>query len=699
MAALNELIAKIENPELRAQIQAEANKLAKQKKFGLVFEEHLPECTPLYDIPVRKGAKVSVRNGKTNDTYTVLKIEGGKALCLPRNSKDAVEFDVENLVTTAELGEPIYPYLKPIDEVCNAPDSDLWHTLIEADNYHALQLLEYLYAGKVDCIYIDPPYNTGARDWKYNNDYVDNTDEYRHSKWLSFMQKRLEIAKRLLNPNDSVLIVTIDEKEYLHLGCLLEEMFPSARMQMISSLINSGGVARDKQFSRTDEYIFVVELGEAHPTPLSLSDEWTTKADVRTTKISWRQLSRSGSNSTRKHSPGCFYPIFVSVDGSHIVSIGEPLNKEADRNDVIPPEGTVAIFPMHTDGTEGCWQLSPKSLEEAIKNGYVRLGRFTSIGMSITYLNRKEIEKVHSEGVVILGRRSDNSLIIDDENYVRKSIPGTQWRINSHNALIGGTNVLKSIFAEGRFSYPKSLYAVHDVIRFFVENKPNALIVDFFAGSGTTLHAVNLLNARDDGNRRCIVVTNNEISAEERKGFEARGIQQGDPEWEARGIARYVTWPRTVCSIEGHDVHGNPLKGNYIGSDIPMADGFKTNAVFFKLGFLDKTKISLGMQFKELLSTLWMKARAIGRCPTVGDDIPDMLILPENKMAILNNENLFGEFVEEIAKYPEIEVVYLVTDYESSFVSMTNALEGKQTYQLYRDYLDNFRINAGRNSR
>lgn len=224
MAALNELIQKIENPELRAQIQAAADKLVKQKKFGLVFEEHLPECTPMYDIPVRKGLKVSLRGGKANETYTVLNIENGKALCLPRNGNEAVEFPAADLVTTAELGDPIYPCLQMLDEVCNAPDSDLWHTLIEADNYHALQLLEYLYAGKVDCIYIDPPYNTGAKDWKYNNDYIDASDEYRHSKWLSFMQKRLEIAKRLLNPHDSVLIITIDEKECSHLGCLLEEM-------------------------------------------------------------------------------------------------------------------------------------------------------------------------------------------------------------------------------------------------------------------------------------------------------------------------------------------------------------------------------------------------------------------------------------------------------------------------------------------
>ena len=89
--------------------------------------------------------------------------------------------------------------------VCNAADSDLWHILIEADNYHALQLLEYLYAGKVDCIYIDPPYNTGAKDWKYNNDYVDGADTYRHSKWLSMMERRLKLAKKILNPHGSVL--------------------------------------------------------------------------------------------------------------------------------------------------------------------------------------------------------------------------------------------------------------------------------------------------------------------------------------------------------------------------------------------------------------------------------------------------------------------------------------------------------------
>ena len=701
MAALHELIQKIENPELRAQIQEAADRLTKQKKFGLVFEEHLPECTPLYDIPVRKGLKVSVRNGKANETYTVLKVADGKATCLPKNGTEAVEFNIADLVTTAELGDPIYPCLQPLGEVCNAPDSGLWHTLIEADNYHALQLLEYLYAGKVDCIYIDPPYNTGARDWKYNNDYVDGADEYRHSKWLSFMQKRLEIAKRLLNPNDSVLIITIDEKEYLHLGCLLEEMFPEAKIQMITDIINPRGTNRGSEFSRVEEYIFICRFGNSvvvktENNMLGNTDE-TGKARV------WYGFNRG--NNLKHTSPGQFFPIYIDETTRKIVCVGEPLGMNASQDDYPQIDGLTAVFPINSHGNESIWGAIPSTTREWVKKGYVRVSEYDTKRKrwTLSYIRSGLQQRIESGEVLANGFREDGSLNlqhIDPEGEVVP--PKSVWYQSSHKSYDYGSTLIKSIIPNHVFTFPKSLYSTHDAIRFFVANKPNALIVDFFAGSGTTLHAINLLNAEDGGNRRCIMVTNNEISAEERKGFEARGIQQGDPEWEARGIARYVTWPRTVCSIEGHDVNGAPLKGNYITvgeKELSMADGFKSNAAFFKLGFLDKTKVSLGMQFKELLSTLWMKAGALGKCPTIVAAVPDMLILPDNKMAVLTDENRFCEFAEQLAQHPEIDVVYLVTDYESSFVAMTQALEGKQTYQLYRDYLDNFRINAGRNSR
>ena len=697
MAAINDLISQIENKELRDRILAEIEKMNKQKKFGLVFEEHLPESVKMFDIPVKKGAFVMEKAGGKS-VYKVLSIVDGLAECIETTTKETKSIPVLDLVSVALFGTPIYPYLKPIDSICNAPDSDLWHTLIEADNYHALQLLEYMYAGKVDCIYIDPPYNTGARDWKYNNDYVDGTDEYRHSKWLSFMQRRLALAKKLLNPKDSVLIVTIDEKEYLHLGCLLEQMFPEARIQMVSVVIKAGGVSRGSEFNRTNEYYFFLSFGNAHPSTIALSDEWlggvknTTKNDIR-----WRELRRTSSHSLRKERPHSFFPVFVYEDGSAIHSVGEPYYGTDYLSEVVAPKGTKAIWPLFPDGKEGCWQVSKESIYEMMKKGYIRMGRFTPVGMSISYLSSGEQNKVERGDYTIIGHRDDGSVITDNSEYVPSFIPGTIWNISSHDATENGTKLL-SRFVGKRFSYPKSLYAVRDSIRFFVAEKPNALILDFFAGSGTTLHAVNLLNAEDGGHRRCILVTNNEVSDEEAKSLRENGFQPGDDDWESLGIARHVTWPRTLCSIKGKDINGNPLKGNYISDkEIPMAEGFKANAIFFKLGFLNNYSVKLGRQFFELLPVLWMKAGAIGPCPNLKSDyLQDWLILPENKFAVLIDDNQYHAFKQEMDKISGIDTLYIITDFEREYTIMADELGIPNTFQLYRDYLDNFRINHSR---
>lgn len=701
MAAINDLIRQITDPDLRDRIQKEVDKLAKQKKFGLVFEEHLPECTPLYDIPVHRGVKAALKTGDVSDFYQVLNVEDGKALCIKRGETKTVEFPIDDLVTIAEFGESIYPYLQPIDSLSNAPDSDLWHALIEADNYHALQLLDYLYAGKVDCIYIDPPYNSGARDWKYNNDYVDSVDTYRHSKWLSMMQKRLSISKRLLNPKDSVLIVTIDEKEYLHLGCLLEEMFPEATIQMISTIISNNGNARALQFSRTNEFIFFVMFGECGPEKLPLDAQWLGNLRVESSKstegFQWGRMIRGGNGSLRKDSPGCFYPVFITPDGEY-KGIGDALPLNVDRNTVIPPEGCIAVWPIHLDGEEGRWSCQPKVFKELQEKGYIRFGnKVTDRGIRITYIQTGMRQRIENGEIKIVGREKKNgTVILETDSSDAKYVPGTQWAISSHDATYFGSKLLSSIIGKQRFSFPKSLYAVRDTLRFFVNNKPNALIVDFFAGSGTTLHAVNLLNAEDGGKRRCIMVTNNEVSVDEAKALTDKGYKPGDDEWEKLGIARYVTWPRTVCSIEGHDVDGVPLKGDYLGSNSAMADGFASNVVFFKLSFLNKTAVSLGMQLKELLPVLWMKAGAIGAMPRLDDLIPDMLILSENKFAVLVNEQAFSVFAEELSEQPEIQTVFLATDYEVNYRSMVKNLNVKHTYQLYRDYLDHFRLSGGR---
>ena len=698
MAAINDLISQIQDETLRNRIQKEVSKMAKQKKFGLVFEEHMPESTPLYDMPIKRGCNVMRRDSKDDKSiYVVLKVEGDTAVCVKPEQKDeAVTFELKDIVRVAEFGEPIYPYLKPLDSVCNAPDSDLWHTLIEADNYHALQLLEYLYAGKVDCIYIDPPYNTGAKDWKYNNDYVDGNDAYRHSKWLSFMQRRLQLAKKLLNPADSVLIVTIDEKEYLHLGCLLEEMFPEANIQMIRSTISRKGAARMNSFTRVNEFIYFVMLGDYVLEPLDDAD-YAKKGET----IHWQSFRRSSAANIRTSRPFQFYPIYVDIESRKIIKIGDAIPHEMDRFSVEQLENCVAVFPVRDDGTEMMWGITPEECRVRAAKGYIKAAKYTPNKPQqfvMQYLMSGTIKDINDGKITVTGYASDGSVEAENSE-TRNIMPKSQWSFDTHDARDYGSKILKTMLGD-RFDFPKSLYAVHDCLNYFEKRKPNALIIDFFAGSGTTMHAVNLLNAEDGGHRRCIMVTNNEVSADEAKMLKDKGYQPGDAEWEKLGIAHYVTWPRTVCSIKGQDVNGNPLKGDYLGSEPPMhmADGFKANAAFFKLGFLDPTAVSLGMRISEMLPTLWLKTGAKGKCPELtGEQVPDMLILPENQFAVLINENTFADFAEKLAEHPEIQTVFLATDYEVNYQSMVKNLNVENAYQLYRDYLDHFRVNRGRN--
>lgn len=732
MAAINDLISQIQDVELRERIQKEVNKLSKQKKFGLVFEEHMPECTPLYDMPIKRGCNVMLRDNKEDKIiYTVLKVDGDTAICVKRDSQEeTISLPVSDIVCVAEFGEPIYPYLKPLDSVCNAPDSDLWHTLIEADNYHALQLLEYLYAGKVDCIYIDPPYNTGARDWKYNNDFVDTTDTYRHSKWLSMMEKRLKIAKKLMNPADSILMITIDDIELCHLRVLIDSLFSECDVQIVDMVINPKGKARIGRLSQVDEYLILIYMGMAS----TISDQSNEVGE----EIRWPYLRRSDVESARGTTKGGtqqFYPIYVDMKTDKIIEIGAPLTPDQPLSDAREIDGAVAVFPIREDGKHMNWGLTGDSLRYALENGCVRVtkSRNENQPYNFAYVTMPSIKKALDGEYIIEGVREDGTKIITLPNGTEHQKP-TSWKETHYDANAYGTKLIGKFLGEKRFSFPKSLYSVLDSLSIYLGTKKNALVLDFFAGSGTTLHAVNLLNAIDDGKRRCILVTNNEVSDAEAQSLSEQGFGPTDSEWENLGIARYVTWPRTVCSILGKDVLGKPIAGDYCvyreeytsekltivddnGKkkskivysknkvpvypqlvDYKIARGFETNAIFFKLSFLDKTAVALGMQFREMLPVLWMKGGCIGKCPSLDiDSIPPMLILPENKMAILVNENAFAAFEEEVSMHPEIQTVFLATDYDVNYRAMAKNLNVEHTYQLYRDYLDHFRLNRGRN--
>ena len=244
MSRISDLIAqtKAKEPALGADLEREFKALSSRLPFGLNFERHSPEVVELPQRPIRKGDKVRVLSPRGGTKKADQRLWQVKAIDRSKQAAELVLLGsrkiekrssrLDDLVVVAEFRDTIYPGLVSTGKVQRGGDKP-HHTVINGENYHVLKALTYTHRGMVDAIYIDPPYNTGARDWKYNNDYVEGDDLYRHSKWLAMMERRLLVAKELLNPEDSVLIATIDEKEYLRLGLLLEQVLPEAKIRMI----------------------------------------------------------------------------------------------------------------------------------------------------------------------------------------------------------------------------------------------------------------------------------------------------------------------------------------------------------------------------------------------------------------------------------------------------------------------------------
>jgi adenine-specific DNA-methyltransferase len=178
MARLEDLIESIADSNLRSDVSREVARLKANKKFGLVFEEHLPEVVEIPTLPIRKGLRVAKKGEADKRSFSVAEIlSDKKVVIVPERGGQEERASKEDLVVVKRFGEPMYPALVPVASVARV-EGKSFNTVINAENYHALQLLLYCYSGQVDAIYIDPPYNSGARDWKYNNDYVDRTDQY-----------------------------------------------------------------------------------------------------------------------------------------------------------------------------------------------------------------------------------------------------------------------------------------------------------------------------------------------------------------------------------------------------------------------------------------------------------------------------------------------------------------------------------------
>ncbi|MCB2212930.1 site-specific DNA-methyltransferase [bacterium] len=707
MSRLTDLLSQVKssNPELGKELEREFKTLASRRAFGLNFERHRPESVELPGRPVRKGDKVRILplRGTTKKgdqrLWKVVDVSGDpdnrQALIeLPGSDPlEQEEVSTDDLVVVAEFRDYIYPGLVSTGKVERGGGKP-HHTVINGENYHALEALTFTHRGKIDVIYIDPPYNSGARDWKYNNDYVANDDLYRHSKWLAMMERRLLLAKELLNPVDSVLIVTIDEKEYLRLGLLLEQVCPEATIQMVSSVISPKGSARRGLFSRADEYIFFAFFGGAYVGSSStdmLRDPVSRNAPVR-----WKSLLRSAGNGLRTARPNLFYPLFFDANTGAFIGAGDALPKATNRKSVVPPDGAVIVWPLGEDGRELTWSLGRDSMLGNQTKGYVRFGPWDGTSRTPYYLTSGQIKDIEHGGdlFTVTGHDGDGALEISYGESGRQYQPLTVWNRVSHSATEHGTGVVKSLLPGRNFPFPKSLYAVEDALRFFVKEKLEAVILDFFSGSGTTAHAVMRLNKQDGGSRQCISITNNEVAADEHKKLRKAGLRPGDPDWEQWGICDYITKPRIRAAISGQTPDGKPIKGDYKFTDeFPMADGFEENAEFLTLTYESPLAISHNLAFARIAPLLWMRAGSTGKRI---DQIPDQGWDVADTYALLIDLDQASKFTKAVASTDTIRLVYIVTDDERRFQSVARHVPaGIQTVRLYESYLSNSRFTVG----
>jgi adenine-specific DNA-methyltransferase len=463
--------------KLKDEVERLKKELKKRKKYGLVWEEKPEEVVEM-----------------CKEKLPVLKEVKDKEIITDKN--------------------------KPVD------------LLIEGDNYHALSVLNYTHAGKVDVIYIDPPYNTGAKNWRYNNHYVDKEDAFRHSKWLSFMNKRLKLARTLLKET-GIICVTIDENEQAQLKLLLDEIFGENNyLGTVCIRNNPSGRTRKSEISLQHEYALFYSKNKNKKgiDTLYIPPEDKTHNYKQDKDGSWYEKRNLRRGRKREEKPQRFFPIYVSPKNFEISITKKP--------------GFVEVLPIDEFGHELTWDRDKEKIEDLYRKKEVWAEK-TKNGYQIFFKFRPNLE---------IGET-----------------PKSLWLDPKYSSREYGIRILKEIFGESPFEYPKSLYAVMDCIKAMNSSK-NILVLDFFAGSGTTGHAVLELNKEDGGNRQFILCTNNE-----------------------NNICTDVCYPRIKKVIEGY----KNLKGEQV-------EGLEGNLKYFRTDFVDaepndRNKIKLTHQATAML--------------------------------------------------------------------------------------------------
>lgn len=389
------------------------------------------------------------------------------------------------------------------------------HILIEGDNLEVLTALSYSHAGMIDVIYIDPPYNTGNKDFVYNDSFVDKEDGYRHSKWLSFMNKRLKIAKGLLS-DKGVLFISIDDNEFAQLKMLCNEILGEENhISTLATIMNLKGNQDEFGFAGTHEYTLVYCLSHDNcvlgqlPIAEEELDEW--QSDDKGYYKKGANLKSTGINAPREKRPNLFYPILIDKTTKAVSTITQ------DEFELIYDKA----LKMHDEAYLSQLRLKYKNL------GYIFLLPLTS-GKEMSW--RWGIQKVRAESdELIVSMKGNDVSIYKKQRPQLGDMPSKKPKSVFYKPEYSSGNgkaELISVLGESLFGYPKPLQLIKDFLT--ISYYKEARILDFFAGSGTTLHATMQLNAEDGGHRQCILATNNENGICENVTYERnRRVIQG----------------------------------------------------------------------------------------------------------------------------------------------------------------------------
>jgi len=406
--------------------------------------------------------------------------------------------------------------------------------LIEGDNYHSLSVLNYTHAGKIDVIYIDPPYNTGNNDFIFNDNYVAREDAYRHSKWLSFMEKRLKLAKNLLK-EDGVIFVSIDDNELAQLKLLMDSIFGENNFISIIVWKSKSGGAADSLFLAIDtEYIIAyaknIKKLVFNKAPLESKKEYKYKDSNFTSygKFKLRRLDETGI----RYSKSLDFPIYINKDSIEINGEKIPISEKYFFNCDIP-QNRITILPggKLNHLKKYTWRWSKEKILKGFEKNY------------LVFIKNKNGE------YRLMQKQYEFFDTSKEETISIRTTPYRNW-IDFTNTT-DGTIELTNIFHKKVFNYPKPV----KLIKFIINLHPNknAVVLDFFAGTGTTGHAVLELNKEDGGNRQFILCTNNE-----------------------NNICTDVCYPRIKKVIEG-----------YKNSKEEWVEGLGGNLKYFKTDFVD----------------------------------------------------------------------------------------------------------------